>query len=90
MAEANKKEAEEKKMPEASSAQPVETKLHKAGETKVKFLVWFSGALDRFDGLKAHHLHSVQAFYKNIGLSDPETPKAYDEGMAKFGFRGKN
>lgn len=61
-------------------------KLPEAGENKVRFLVWFTEALTRFQGVKAHHLHSVQAFFTSLGLMASETIEAYDEGLKKFGY----
>lgn len=55
-------------------------------EEKIKFLVWFSGALERFPRLKPHHLQSVQAYFKNIGLSDFELDDQFDVGLSKFGY----
>jgi len=56
---------------------------------KVRFLVWFTGALDRFNGVKAHHLTTVQAYFKDLGLSGNQTIDEFDEGLIKFGYGKK-
>lgn len=66
-----------------------EVELQKPSETKVKFLVWFSEALERFEDLKPHHMSAVKVYFSEIGLNDPDTPSAFDEGLFKFGFGRK-
>lgn len=56
---------------------------------KVRFLVWFTGALDRFQGVKAHHMHAVQTYFASLGLAEPETIEVYDQGLIKFGYGKK-
>lgn len=69
--------------------QAEETKLPEVGETKVKFLVWFSGALERFEKLQAHHLSVVRAYFHTVGIGEPSTEAAYDEGLRRFGYKGE-
>ena len=72
-----------KPMQKAEAPKPV------SSEAKVKFLFWFTGALSRFKGIKAHHMTSIRAYFKNLNLGEPETVEAYDKGLLKFGFRKK-
>lgn len=65
--------------------QPVKEEL-----PKTKFLVWFSGALARFDGIQAHHMTAIRAYFLSMGLGEPETVEEYDQGLIKFGFGRKN
>lgn len=67
-----------------------ESKLPKTSENKVKFLPWFTGALHRFNGVKAHHMTAVRAYFRDLGLGEPETSDAYDQGLIKFGYGRKN
>ena len=61
--------------------------LGKPGEDKVRFLVWFSKALESHEAMKPHHMSAVQAFFRDIGLSDVEAPSAFEDGLTKFGYR---
>jgi len=61
--------------------------LPEPSEDKIKFLVWFSKALESWKQMKPHHMNAIQAFFKNIGLSDSETPSTYEDGLKKFGYR---
>jgi hypothetical protein len=76
------------------SAKPAEGK-HKPApvaakpEEKVKFLIWFTLALKRFEGLKAHHLTSVRAYFKGLGLPDPGFPSAFDHALKVYGLQKK-
>jgi hypothetical protein len=67
----------------------VEPELLDLGETKVKFLVWFSGAWSQYVGCQPHHLQAIAAFFADISIADPNTPAAFEEGMQKFGFGRK-
>jgi hypothetical protein len=73
----------EEKMKEAPSPKQPE-------ENKVKFLVWFTGALNRFHGVKAHHMSAIRAYFIGRGLGDPDKRSAYDEGLIKFGYPKKS
>ena len=55
-------------------------------ERKVKFLVWFSGAIGRFDGLKPHHFSPIQTYFQGLGLSEPQPESAYDAALIKYGY----
>jgi hypothetical protein len=66
-----------------------ESKLPNSGETKVKFLVWFTECMDRFEKVKPHHMSGLVAYFKQMGLSDPNVPAKYDEAMKKYGYRLK-
>jgi hypothetical protein len=92
-----KKEPEKEPEAKAAPIQKVEAKteaasamnLAKPGETKVKFLVWFTGALKRFDNIQAHHMTTIRAYFQHLGLGDPQTQNDYDQGLIKFGFGRK-
>ncbi len=56
---------------------------------KIRFLVWFTGALVHFNGLQAHHLTTVRTYFQDLGLGDPETAETYDKGLIKFGYNKK-
>lgn len=57
---------------------------------KVKFLVWFTGAIGRFNGLKAHHMGSIQSFFSDsLKLGEVQTEAEFDMGLEKFGFGRK-
>jgi hypothetical protein len=86
---ATDKDKVDAKAPEekAQPVQKVEAKP-KAPE-KVKFLVWFVGAMHRFQGVQAHHMTTIRTYFRDIGLKDPETPEAFDQGLIKFGFGRK-
>lgn len=82
------------KAPEKTD-QPIQ-KLEKAAEPpkpqapeKVKFLIWFVGAQNRFDGIQAHHMTTIRTYFRDIGLGEPETVEKYDQGLIKFGFGRK-
>lgn len=70
--------------------QPIQKVEAKApAPEKVKFLVWFVGAMNRFNGVKAHHMTTIRTYFRDIGLGEPEMPEAYDQGLIKFGFGRK-
>ena len=70
--------------------QPSEkSSLEKPGEDKIRFLVWFSKALETRGDMKPHHMSAIKAYFKDLGLSDSEVPSAYEEGLIKFGYRRK-
>ena len=72
----------------AEKAEAVEINdLEKPGEDKIKFLVWFSKALETCEAMKPHHMSAIQAFFKDIGLGNYEVPSAFEEGLIKFGYR---
>ena len=56
-------------------------------EEKIRFLEWFATSLNRFQGLKPHHLTAVRAYFIGISIPDPAAPSAYEEGMNKFGLK---
>lgn len=57
---------------------------------KVKFLVWFTEALARFQGVKAHHMSAIRAYFVgDLGLGEVATPEEFDNGLEKFGFGRK-
>lgn len=67
-----------------------ETKLAKPVENKVKFLVWFSTAVEKFKELKPHHMSAIQTYFiKDLGLKDIDDFKVYEDGLRKFGFGRK-
>lgn len=61
--------------------------LEKPGEDKVKFLVWFSKALEGCEEMKPHHMSAIQAFFRDLGLADCEQPNTFEDGLNKFGYR---
>lgn len=67
--------------------QPEISALEKQGEDKIRFLVWFSKALESSEEMKAHHMSAIQAYFKDIGLSEYETPEAFENALVKFGYR---
>lgn len=68
--------------------QPVQINdLEKPGEDKVRFLVWFSKALETCEEMKPHHMSAIQAFFKDLGLAEHEVPSVFEEGLIKFGYR---
>jgi ribosomal protein L5 len=58
-------------------------------EEKVRFLEWFSVSVDRFKGLKAHHMNEVRAYFIGINIPDPATFSAYDDGMKIYGLEAR-
>jgi hypothetical protein len=90
---ATDKEKVDTKAPEKKD-QPIQ-KLEKMEESKaqapekISFLVWFVGAQNRFQGIQAHHMTTVRTYFRDLGLGDPETQEAYDQGLIKFGFGRK-
>jgi hypothetical protein len=57
---------------------------------KVKFLVWFTGAMGRFKDLKAHHMGAIQSFFSDsLKLGEVQTEAEFDIGLEKFGFGRK-
>jgi len=66
------------------------TKLTKPVENKVKFLVWFSTALEKFKELKPHHMNTIRTYFINdLRLGNIDYSKVYDDGLRKFGFGRK-
>lgn len=86
MGDMAKPSSEEKK--KFKGTEPV-VQVPAEAEEKIRFLVWFSVELEKFVGLKAHHMHAVEAFFRDLGIPDPATPAQYEDGMLKFGFGRK-
>jgi hypothetical protein len=86
--------ANEKVESKEGPAKPAEVKHKLAAapakpEEKLKFLVWYTKALDRFEGLKAHHMTAVRAYFKGLGVNDPATSSDYDHALKKYGLKKK-
>jgi hypothetical protein len=80
----------ESKKVESKSVAPAASKVAAPEpEKKVKFLVWFTAALQRFEGLKAHHLTAVRSYFQSLLLPDPGLSSSYDEGLKKYGLKKK-
>ena len=80
--------APEKKAEPIQKVEKAEPPKPKAPE-KVKFLVWFIGAMNRFEGVQAHHMTAIRTYFRDLGLGEPETEEKYDQGLIKFGFGRK-
>lgn len=72
--------------------EPVEQKeaSENKPENKVKFLVWFSGALSRFEGLKPHHMSAIKTYFAvTLKMGELDTEDEFDKGLEKFGYGRK-
>ncbi len=63
--------------PEKSGAQEAD---------KISFNSWFTFKVAQRRKVQAHHYDAIQAFFKKQGLSELETPKAFDSALKAFGY----
>ena len=84
--EANKSAEKETVAKQATTAIKQPAKKKEPVEVAVKYVNWFSVKLKKNDRLKAHHLNTVLAYFKNRGLTEQEVPSKYDKMLKEFGY----
>lgn len=91
MARRRKRVKETEEVKKELELKPIQkAELPKPSENKIKFMVWFSTALDRFKGLKPHHMSAIKAYFiRDLNLMEVTNPEVFDEAILKFGFGRK-
>jgi hypothetical protein len=53
---------------------------------QASFVAWFMVTSKRDPRVKAHHMTSIRAHFKSLGLSDRESTGAYDKALKNYGL----
>jgi hypothetical protein len=52
----------------------------------MSFISWFSARVHNTKDVKAHHMAAIKAHFRTLGLSEKETPGAYEKALKNYGI----